>query len=155
MGRTHSALTPQQEKKLHSSNHISHVKGIHPTGGWLGPSTRSSVHVDVESDEEDDMEENSLYERILNVFKNGISEEDFSHTFSDALHHGEDGYVLADLMLSYFERIVSEENRMNVPLFGDMSDFDSIEFYEYVIQYFEFMSHIVKEDWLDNYPFSE
>jgi hypothetical protein len=155
MGRTHQRLTYQQEQKLHSCNHISHVKGIHPTGGWLGPSTRSSVHVDMESDGEDDSEENVFYERILHVFQNGISDKDFTNSFSDALHHGKDVYVLADLMLSYFERIVSEENRMNVPSFGNMSEFDSFEFYEYVIHYFEFMSPIIKDIWMDNYSISE
>ncbi len=151
MGRTHQTLTYEQERKLHRNNHIGRVKGVHHWGDNRRTSNRPPVHVD--SDEEDESDdENPLYERILNVFKNGVSDTEFATSFSEALlnEYSEVEY-LADVIISYLEQIITDENRIDVPDFGDLTEYNTEDFKEYVENYFRFISQMIMDEWIETY----
>jgi hypothetical protein len=147
MGRTHKTLSYEQERKLHRDGQVSRVKGIHRWGDNRRTSNRSPAHVDSDSDEDD----NPVNEGILNVFKNGISDPVFSESFLEELQNDSDEMNFANLMISYLDRIITDENISNVPNFGDMSDYDSEDFRNYVNDYFRFINQITIDSWIETY----
>lgn len=150
MGRTHNTLTYEQERKLHRNNHIGRVKGVHRWGDNRRTSNRPPVHVDSDEENESD-DENPLYERILSIFKNKISDAQFVSDFSKALVDQKDEYVLADLMVSYLDKTITEENMEDVPDFGNLYDYDADEFSEYAVNYFRFINQSIMDDWIETY----
>ena len=150
MGRTHQTLTYEQERKLHRNNHIGRVKGVHRWGDNRRTSNLAPVHVDSDSEDDEMDDENPLYERILNVFKNGISDREFSTSFLVALSDDDEIYI-ADLMISYLIGIITYENLIYVPDFGDMTQYDSDDFRDYVEDYFKFASQTIIDEWIDTY----
>ncbi len=151
MGRTHKTLTYEQENKLHPDSKIGKVKGVHRWGDNRKTSNRPPIHVD--SEEEDELDdENPLYERILNVFKNGVSDIEFATSFSEALQneYSEAEYV-ADIMISYLDQIITDENRIDVPDFGNMTQYNNEDFRDFVKNYFGFISQMILDEWIETY----
>jgi hypothetical protein len=149
MGRTHKTLSYEQERKLHRNNHIGRVKGIHRWGDNRKTSNLAPAHVDSDEYESDD--ENPFYEGILNVFKNGISDPEFSESFLEELQNDSDEMNCADLMISYLDQIITDENISNVPDFGDMTQYDPDDFRDYVENYFRFISQTIMDEWIETY----
>lgn len=151
MGRTHKTLTYEQERKLHRDGQITKVKGVHSWDRRV-TSNRPPVHVD-RVEEEEDMEdrENPFYEQILAIFKDGIANPVFATSFLEALQNDSDESIIADLMVTYLGQIITDENIEDVPGFGDMTEYDPVEFGEYAADYFYFMGQSSLDVWIDSY----
>ncbi len=150
MGRTHQTLTYEQERKLHRSNLVTKVKGVDSWGDHRRTSNLAPVHVDSDSEDDEMDDENPLYERILNVFKNGISDEYFATSFL-VLLSDDDEMKQADLIISYLNEIITDENIINVADFGDMTQYDADHFRDYVEDYFRFISQTIMDECIDTY----
>lgn len=150
MGRTHRTLTYEQERKLHRDGLITKVKGVH-SWDMRRTSNRPPVHVDSEEEDESD-DENPLYERILNIFKNGVSDIEFATSFLEALQneYSEAEYI-ADVIISYLDQIITDENRIDVPDFGDMTQYNDEDFRDFVKNYFRFISKMILDEWIETY----
>ncbi len=160
MGRTHKQLTPQQVDKLHKANHICRVKGIHPTGGWLGPSTRGTNHLDTEYDNEEDRQSLDYYSRILKSFYNKQSYEkdlfsgkrEFNHSMYEALYEKDYGMVIS-LIIEFMEEVLETyKTKLDyVDLFGNLEHFDIEQFEIYLEKYFSDVSEEDDDMWLTYY----
>jgi hypothetical protein len=161
MGRTHKQLTPQQVEKLHKANHIGRVKGIHPTGGWLGPSTRATNHIDTDYDsEEEDGQNSDYYVEILKSFynkhpygKNPFSgKREFNHSMYEALYEKDYGMVIS-LIIEFMEEIVETYKTKldSVDLFGNLEHFDIDRFEIYLEKYFSDVSEEDDYMWMEHY----
>ncbi len=157
MGRTHQQLTPQQANKLHKANQLGRVKGIHPTGGWLGPSTRSTTHLDTDYDSEDDYHRSDdYYAQILAFFYNDevmiYENVKFRNDMYEALYEQDYGMVIS-LIVEFMEELVEtyKSKLDNVDLFGNLESFD-IEYFEiYLEKYFSEINEETEDIWMEYY----
>lgn len=161
MGRTHKQLTPQQVDKLHKANHICRVKGIHPTGGWLGPSTRATNHIDTDYDNEDEYDENDeYYQQILKSFYNDhhyVNENvQFRRNMYDGLYD-QDYDMVISLIIEFMEEVLEKyKSKLDkVKLYGNLKDFDIDQFKIYLEKYFSNVNESIEDLWLTHYEPNE
>ncbi len=166
MGRTHKLTSTTK------SSYVPHVKGINPTGGWRGPSTRASVHVEMEQDEEE-----LDYQKIVPIFYNYYFDKEFNSDIyhelvsyydpnsDDEYGNGSDTHIqnIISIIMDYMECVVKETKNKKWIIHGlgfneiiNLTNFDMEHFEIALESYFENFREEDHYMWWEHYsPNSE